>query len=66
MSASCSIAPGFTQVRHHRPLVLALLHAAIQLRQRDDRAMILFASAFKPREISEISVARFSFVPAPT
>jgi hypothetical protein len=53
-----------SKIRHHRLLLDALLDAAIQLRQRDDGTFNSLASALSDREISEISVARFSLVPA--
>ena len=55
------IARHFAQIRHHGPLVRPLLERAVELRQRDRPAPCSsFASDFIAREISEISVARFS------
>ena len=54
---------GFAQIRHHRALVRSLLQTAVELRQGDYRTCSSLASALSEREISEISVARFSPVP---
>ena len=51
---------GFAQVGELRPLVLALLDGARELRERQDRHVSSLAIAFRPRVISESSCTRFS------
>ena len=50
----------FAEVGEHRPLVGALLEAAVQLAERDHGHSSSRARIFRPRLISEISTWRFS------
>ena len=51
------------EVGEHRPLVVALLDGAGELRQGDDRHVELARQHLEPREICETSWTRFSAVP---
>ena len=56
---------GFTQITHHRTLILALFQGAVELTQSDNGIFKSFARALSPREISEISRSRPSLPPLP-
>ena len=59
-SASCSIEPDFAQIGQLRPLVVAVLHLAGELRQRDDRHIELFGESLEAgRDLRELLHAIF-------